>query len=112
MGFRIAPLPLRQLLLEALALLLRIVQLTEGIAQLEAPDIKLEPLHPVRLVRLVLGKRRDRDGKVVDDGWLNQVVLGNRFEDAGDGLSRRLARLVIERDSRPSRTRCTICSTA
>ena len=99
MGFHVAPLPLCQLLLEAPALFFRIIQLAKGVAQLEAPHVKLEALHPVWFVRLVFGQRRDRDREVVDDGGLNQVVLGDGFKDAGDGFSRGLSGLKVERNA-------------
>ena len=84
MGLCIAALPLRQLLLEALALFLRIIQLTKGVAQFEAPHIELEALHPVWFVWLVFGQRGDGDREVIDDGWLNQVILGDGFKDSSD----------------------------
>ena len=96
MGLGVASLALRQLLLEASPLLFRIVQLAKGVAQLEASNVKLKALHPGWFVRLVFGQRGDGDREVVDDGWLNEVVLGDGFKDTGDCLSRRLTRLVVE----------------
>jgi hypothetical protein len=55
--FFVAALALGKLLGEAPFLVYRIVQLTEGISQLEATDVKLEALYPFRLIGLDLGER-------------------------------------------------------
>ena len=55
MRFVVAAVALRQLLLEALVLLFRIVQLAEGIAQFETAGEKLEALDMFRIVGLGLG---------------------------------------------------------
>ncbi len=57
MGFLVAALALGKLLPEAPLLIHRIVQLAEGIPQLEASDIELEALYPLRLVGLGLRER-------------------------------------------------------
>ena len=72
---------LRQLLLEAAALVVGVVQLAEGVADLEAADVELEALDPVGLVGLLLGERRDGEGEVVDDGGLDEVGFGDGLED-------------------------------
>ena len=82
MRFEIAARPLLQLLLEAAALLRRIVQLAEGVGHLEAADVQLEALDRVRIVGLLLGERRDFGREVVDEGRLNQLVLAERLEDS------------------------------
>ena len=59
--------------LEPPALLLRIVQLGIGVADLHAAGEDLEALHHLGFVGFVLGKRRGLDRKIVDDGRLNEL---------------------------------------
>ena len=61
--------------LEAPALFFRIVQLAEGVADFKAANIELKALDPIRLIRLDLRERRNREREVVDDGWLDQVLF-------------------------------------
>ena len=56
-GLFVAALALFDLRLEAAELVVRIVQLAEGVADLEAANVELEALDPIGLVRLDLGKR-------------------------------------------------------
>ena len=79
-GFVVSALALRDLLLEALALLFGIVELAEGVADFEPSDVKLETLNPVGLVGLLLGERRYGEREVVDDGRLYEVFFGDGLE--------------------------------
>src|SRR6267142_2517459 len=67
----IAAFPLAKLLLEAAALLFRIVQLAEAIGDFQTADKNLESLYPFGFIGFVLGERRDCHRKVVDDRRLN-----------------------------------------
>jgi hypothetical protein len=71
MGFVVATLFFGHLLLEAGELVDGIVELGEGVADLEAADVKLEALDPVGFVGLFLGEWADGQGEVVDDGGLD-----------------------------------------
>ena len=82
-----------ELLFEAAALLLRVVQFGKRVRDLHAAGIDLEALHKLRFVGLVLRERRDLDREVVDDRRLEQVRLGMLLEQvhqrrAGRGLLR------------------------
>jgi hypothetical protein len=55
-----------------------VVQLAEGVAELEAAGKELEALHVIGIVGLLLGERGDDGWIVVDDGGLDQL----RFDDA------------------------------
>ena len=57
MGFFVAASLLFKLHLEAAALVFRIVQLAEGVADFEAADVELKPLDPFRLIGLYLAER-------------------------------------------------------
>ena len=76
MGFVVAAVAFFELVFEAAALVVGIVELGEGVADLEAADVELEALDPVGLVGLDLGQRRDGEGEVVDDGGLDEVLFG------------------------------------
>ncbi len=69
-----------QLRLEAAALLLRIVQLGEGVADFHARGVDLETFDEGGVVGFVLRERRHFDRVVVDDGRLQQRVLEMFFE--------------------------------
>ena len=88
MGFIVAAFFFGHLLLEAGALVVGVVELGEGVADLEAADVELEALDPVGLVGLFLGERGDGEGEVVDDRGLDEVWLGDGLEDGCDGLCR------------------------
>src|ERR1700745_3651127 len=94
MRFLIAARFLRKLLLEATALLFRIIQLAEGIADFETADKNLKALHPFRLVLLVLRQRRDRDREVVQDSGLPEMFFCHSFEHVRDGLTCGLSGIV------------------
>src|SRR5208283_2961351 len=82
--------PFAQLLLEAAALLLRIVQLTEGVPDLQAANEDLEALNPLAILlrlALVLGKWRDSERKVINERRLNQMRLGYELEHVRDRLA-------------------------
>ena len=89
-----------ELRLEAAPLLRRIVQLAEGIGDLEAADVQLEPLHRVRVVRLLLRERRHLGREVVDEGRLDEVVLVQPLEDLGGDLAGAPPRLHLETELR------------
>ena len=76
-----------QLHLEAAALLLRIVQLGVGVADLHAGRINLETLDEGRIVALVLGERRNFHRIVVDDGGLEQRRFHLPLERLDQGVS-------------------------
>jgi len=103
-GFFVAALMLSELILEAAVLLLGIVQLREGVAQLESADVELEALDPVGLVGLLLGERGDGEGKLVDDGGLDEVLFGNRFEDLSNGFPERATLFQINSDQLKNRS--------
>ena len=54
MGFVVAAVAFLQLVFEAFALLVRVVELGEGIADLEAADVELKALYPVGIVGFLL----------------------------------------------------------
>src|ERR1019366_1356411 len=73
-----------ELLLEAAALFLGIVELAESVADLQSADEDLKALDPLGvLFRLALVLREWRNGqrKVVDERWLNEVRLGDKLEN-------------------------------
>ena len=57
MGFVVAAVAFFQLVFEAAALVVGIVELGEGVADLEAANVELEALNPVGLVGLDLAER-------------------------------------------------------
>ena len=65
---------------EAGALVVGVVELGEGVADLEAADVELEALDPVGLVGLFLGEWGDGQGEVVDDRGLDEVVFGESLK--------------------------------
>src|ERR1700733_9941869 len=81
MRFIVASGALRELIVESFLLLYRIIQLAEGIAQLESSGENLEPLHVIRVVGFLLGKRRDSSWVVVNDGGLNEVLFDQYFKN-------------------------------
>src|SRR6516162_2262733 len=95
MCFLVAPSALLQLLLETAALLFRIVELAEGIADLKTTDEDFKALDPIlRLVALVLRQRRDGKRKVIEDGRLNQMLFGDRLKQRRDGFAHGLGRII------------------
>jgi len=90
-GFVVAAVALLQLVFEAAALVVGVVELGEGVADLEAADVELEALDPVGLVGLDLGERRDGEREVVDDCWLDEVRFGDGFKDCRNCLTKRHA---------------------
>ena len=76
--------------LEALALIFGIVELAEGVADLESANVELEALHPVWLVRLDLRERRDGEREVVDDGGLDEVLVRRQLRRWSQSLFRGL----------------------
>ncbi len=86
----------RQLRLEPPPLLVRIVQLAEGVRHLETADVELEPLHGIRVVGLLFRQRRDLGRKVIDEGRLNQLVLAQPLEDLRRDLPGAAARVNLE----------------
>jgi hypothetical protein len=69
-------------------LLHRIVELAEGVGNLEATDVQLESLHRVGVVGLLLRQRRHLGRKVVDECRPCEVVLAQRFEHLRGDLPR------------------------
>ena len=70
---------------EAVALVVGVVELGEGVADFEAADVELEALDPVGFVGLDLGEGRDGQGEVVDDRGLDEVGFGEEFR-RGDAM--------------------------
>ena len=90
MRFFVASGALAQLLFEAAALLFGIVQLAEGVADLQATGEDFEALDPLGIFfRLALVLRQGRDGerKVVNKCRLDEVRLGDELEDLGNGFA-------------------------
>src|SRR5690606_19823217 len=89
-----------QLRLEARALLDGIVELTEAVGHLAAAGVEFEPLDRVRVVRLLLGERRDFGREVVDERRLNELVFPERFEDRGRDPAGAVRRLDLDAERR------------
>ncbi len=86
-----------QLLFEAVALLLGIVELAEGVTDLQTADKDLEALHPVGVLfrlALVLGEGRDGEREVIDKRRLDEVRLGDELKDVCDRLAVGRSRIV------------------
>src|SRR5439155_4429163 len=49
---------------------------------------------PIRLVRFLLGERRNSRREFVNDGWLRQMLFRGSFEKIGNCFSRRLVGIV------------------
>src|SRR5215813_12150372 len=94
MSFLVAAFAFGELLLEASALLFRIVQLAEGVADLESADKNLESLDPVWIILFVLRERRDRDREVIQDGGLPEMLLGDSLKHVRDRFSGRFCGIV------------------
>ena len=90
-GFVVAVGALGKLLLEAFVLFDRVVQLAEGVAQLETAGEELEALDVLGVVGFGLRERRDDGRVVVDDGGLDQEGLDDRLEKVIDRLAERCA---------------------
>ena len=82
------------MLLEAAALLFRIIKLAKAVGDFQATDENFEALHPIGLIAPVLGQRRDGQREIVDDSRLNEMLLSHCFEKIGNGFARRLIRIV------------------
>ena len=76
-------LALGDLTLKAALLVDGVVQLAEGVAVLGAVDEILKALGESRIVRLALGQRADLDRIIIDEGWLDQLVLNKGIEELG-----------------------------
>src|SRR5512141_1656390 len=61
------------LLQEALALVLRVVELGEGVAELHAGDVALETLHEARVVRRLLGEGARLQRMLGDEDRLDEL---------------------------------------
>src|SRR5262245_19418990 len=94
--FEIAALAVLRLRFEAAALLQRVVQLAEGVGDLEAGDIEVEALHRVRIAGLLLRQRRYLGRKVVDESRLNQLILAEPLEHFGGDLASAVARFDLD----------------
>ena len=94
MSFFVAALALFQLLFEAAALLLGVVEFAEAVGKLHLSRENFETLDPIGFVGLVLGERRDHGGELVDHRWLDQVLFRNGLKQIGDRLSCRLVGIV------------------
>src|ERR1700730_7924975 len=96
MGFVVAALSFLQLLFEAATLVFGTVQVAEAVVNFHLSGKDFPALGPIRLVRLLLGQWRHSSGKLVNNRWLNQMLLGRRLEQGGDSLSRWLLRIVSD----------------
>src|ERR1700674_118800 len=67
----VAALAFLELLFETAALVFGIVEFAEAVGNFHLPGEDLPALGPIGLVRLLLGERRDRGGKLVNDRRLN-----------------------------------------
>src|SRR5207245_8273043 len=92
--FFVAALAFFELLLEASPLIFRIVQFTEAIRDLHFSGEDFPALGPVRLVRFLLGERRNSRGEFIDDCWLRQMLFRHGFEKIGNRFSRWLVGIV------------------
>ena len=112
MGFVVAFFFLVELVEEALALVVGVVKLGEGVAYFEAPDVELEALDPVGFVGFDLGEGADGQGEVVDDRGLRQVRFSESLEESCDCLSGRSFKLWCRWDSRAWLVLCLVQSDA
>ncbi len=69
----------------------RIVELAEGVAELEAAGEELEALDVFGVVGLGFRERRDDGRVVVDDGRLDEERLDDGLEEVVDRLAERRA---------------------
>ncbi len=106
-GFEGAALPRRQLLAEALGLHVGVVELGEAVGDLHAAGVELEALGEPRIVRALLGERRDLDRIVDDERRLHQVRLDQVLEErhqqvpvAAAGRCRQAARRQLRGERR------------
>ena len=93
-SFIIAALAFLQLRLKSPPLVLGIVEFAEAVGKFHLPGKNFETLRPLRLIRLLLGERRDRGREFVNDGGLSQMFFGDRFKQTGNRLSHGLFRVV------------------
>src|SRR6266516_441094 len=70
MCFVVAALAFFDLLLEAAALIFRIIQFTKTVGDFHFTGENFPALGPIRLVRFLLGERRNSRREFVNDGWL------------------------------------------
>ena len=90
-----------QLLLEAIALLDRIVQLAERVGDLHLADVQLEPLDGVGIARPLLRQRRHFGWEVVHEGRLDERFLDQRLEDRRRDLPRPELRVDGDAEASP-----------
>ena len=77
----------RHLLVEALGLDVRVVELGEGVGQLHAGDVELEALGEARVRRVLLGQRRHLHRVMGEEGRLHQLLLRRRLEQGGQQVA-------------------------
>ncbi len=94
MRFFVAAGAFAELFFEAGALVVGVVELAEAVGEFHAAAEDLEALHPVGLVLLVLGERRDGAREVVEDGRLDEMRFGDGLEHVGDAAAQRLLGIV------------------
>ena len=88
------------LLVEAAALLVGVVELAEGVGDLDPADERLQALDQARLGAVALGERRELDRVVEDEGRLDQVrldVLGEEHVDELAPAERRRSGSIADR---------------
>src|SRR6516164_1602163 len=97
MSFFVATSALGELAFEAAPLLFGIVELAEGVADLEASNKNLETFDPVSILfrlALVFRQRGNGERKVVNERRLNEMRLGDKFKDFGHCLAAGCAGIV------------------
>src|SRR6266581_102924 len=94
MSFLVAALAFLELLLEAAALILGIVQFTKAIGDLHLAGKNFPALGPLRFVQFLLRERRNSRREFVDDGWLRQMLFCGGLEKIGNRFSRWLVGIV------------------
>src|SRR5262249_45824938 len=83
-GFFVAALAFGVLLLEAAALVFRVVEFAEAVGDFHLSGENFPALGPVGLVGFLLGERRNSSGGFIDDCRLGQMLFGCGFEQSRD----------------------------
>ena len=73
-----------------------VVQLGIGICHLPAVHKELKALHIVRILRLLLGERRDLNGVIHHKGGLDQVLLYIRLKEQIENIALLVALLILD----------------
>ena len=84
----VAALAHRQLHFEAAPLLLRVVQLGVGVADLHPRDVDFKAFDKGRIIGLLFRKRRSLHRVIVDHGRLDELLFHLPLENVGEGFAR------------------------